>query len=383
MSTAVVTPTLRTGLRRAVPFLAAIGVIVLALLVVGMITTAQSDDRPLSPTNASPTGAQALARVLEDHGVSVHSPTRATEAIRLLRSHGEDATLVIIEPGRASDEVLEALLDASDERVLVDTSQVWDELLPGLTAETTDLPATSAPRTLDAGCDDPRAAKASSLSVDALALRADRSWETCFVDDAGHAHWAVQDAAGVRTTVIPSGLPMRNASITKAGNAAAMLALLGAHPHVVWYIADWDDTLRADASPTPAWRDPLLVAVGATVLVLALALGRRFGRLVPEETPSWVPASETVVGRARLMHRGHAHEHAARTLRVRTAGRLAARLGVMEDRSADALRDALASRAIDATMSAALWDPPPRSDKELTDLVARLHALEEAVNDTL
>ena len=84
---------------------------------------------------------------------------------------------------------------------------------------------------------------------------------------------------------------------------------LGHNRHMVWFDASQQEasTVWDDAS-LPRWM-PVLMAHGAViVLALAVVRGRRFGRLVIEDLPVVVRATETTRGRGRLYRRAGARD---------------------------------------------------------------------------
>ena len=91
-------------------------------------------------------------------------------------------------------------------------------------------------------------------------------------------------------------------------------------------------------------------------------------------------AAETVIGRGRLLHASHQHAHAARALRVATATRLAARLGVPRGAPPEQLHAALVRAGVPADRAQdLLWGDPPTTDKDLVALAADLTDLEESI----
>ncbi len=389
----VVTPTVRARARLARP-MAILVVVVLAVLGATMILPRLDEDtRVLSPANAAPDGARALARVLEAHGIDVRTAQGPADALAQASMPG--TTLVVVFPQRMAPDVAEALRQVSD-RVDVGTEQMAGPLdaesgpAGGLTPDAEGLqPALGTPVDAGADCASSAALRAGQVTRGAYGVRVDGTWRACFVLDAGAGTgtgtgplyaYAEKQTADAFRAVIPDSRLLRNGAVDEFGNAALAINAIARTPRAVWYLADWDDSMTAVPTPTPGWLIPLLIVLGGAGLFAAAARGRRLGRLVPEDLPSAVPATETVIGRGRLLRRSHGAAHAARALRLATATRLAARLGVPPQASEEQLLAALARAGIDpARAHDALWGPPPTTDQALVDLADALSRLEEDI----
>ncbi len=157
----------------------------------------------------------------------------------------------------------------------------------------------------------------------------------------------------------------------------------------MWYVPDVTDLAVPDASgeyvPTdravPEWFVPGVVLLALAFVVLAVARGRRLGRIVPEPLPVVVRAVETTEARGRLYRRASDRGRAAGSLRGGTRSRSAARLGLPHHASADAVVGAVArATARDATeVRALLYGADPGNDSDLVLLAEQLAQLEENV----
>lgn len=385
VTASVVTPTLRARARLARPLIILV-IVVLAVLGAGALLPRLGEDpRVLSPTSTMPDGAQALVRVMERRGIDVVSPDGPADA--LARAERPGTTLVVVFPARMQPDVAQALAGAPN-LVLVGTEQSFGPVagVSGLTPDAQgEQPPSGTSAEAGPGCSADSGQRAGSVTAGAYGVRADDTWQVCFplgtATAAGapalHAYAQKQSAGSFRAVIADSRL-LRNSAVAEFGNAALAINAIARTPHVVWYIADYADSMTDVPTPTPAWMIPSLIVLGGAGLVAAMARGRRLGRLVPEDLPSAVPATETVVGRGRLLRRSRDRGHAALALRTATATRLAARLGVPPGSGADELRDALARAGIDpGRAQALLWGPPPTTDRALVDLADALSDLEE------
>lgn len=377
MTAAVITPTpsARARVLRPVLVLAAV-LLVLALLTV-LVPRLTQDTTVLSPDNPGPDGAQALARVLDDHGVDVHHATSASDAVT--RGTRADTTLVVVFPSNMDEDVKSAVEGASD-LVYIGTEQYYGQLLPGLEPTASGTQDSSSTPVEAGGCAAAAGSRAGSVTRGVYGVRADSTWQTCF--NLGDGMWAfAQRTQGDEyRAVIPDSRLVRNSRVAEFGNAALALNALGGRDHVVWYVASLGDTLDGGAVDSPPWLLPGLLVLAGSALALAAARGRRLGRLVPEDLPTPVPAAETVIGRGRLLRASHQHAHAARSLRIATATRLAARLGVPRTAPPEELHSALVRAGIPAARAQdLLWGDPPTTDAGLVALAENLTDLEESI----
>lgn len=332
----------------------ALACLVLVALIVTLALTATrgSSGIPLASDNSGPSGAQALAKVLEHHGVSVRTARTQDDIDRPVSA---DTTVFV-----AGD----ATLDADARSRLLDAVHGAGRLV--VVEPTPDMRTQLFPPSGDSG------AGGDGVAPDV---------------EFGRAHGGTTPVAVNDSTIFT------NATIASDNNAASALRLLGATRDVLW-IADWQgSTSRASDEQGlawPDWKGPLTWALACTVGVLALTRGRRFGPLVTEPLPVVVPASESTRALATLFRRSTTRESAADALRRGCAARLAPRLGLgaghtHPDDVARALRgdDPLvgASRRISPQRAAELADhltgPVPETDRELVHLATALQQLEK------
>ena len=131
--------------------------------------------------------------------------------------------------------------------------------------------------------------------------------------------------------------------ITDDSHAGTAVRALGSTPRLVWYQPSTGDLAApgldgegaaGDLSVWPTWTGPAIVLLGVAVVLLALARGRRLGRLVREPLPVVVRAIETTESRGRLYRRAGDRGRAAAVLRAGTHDRLVQRLAVGRGASA-------------------------------------------------
>lgn len=127
--------------------------------------------------------------------------------------------------------------------------------------------------------------------------------------------------------------------------------------------------------PAPARAIALQIVVAAALFVLVR--GRRFGRPVPEDPLSPIPAGELVQAEAALFRRARTPGHAGGLLRRWTRGRLGRTLGVPPGAPEEQLQEATARATgmeIDRVRRA-LDGPEPVSDDELIELARELESI--------
>ena len=165
---------------------------------------------------------------------------------------------------------------------------------------------------------------------------------------------------------------------------------LGSTQRLVWYQPSSADALApgiggveaSDArSVWPAWAGPAVALLLATVVLLALARGRRLGRLVREPLPVVVRAIETTQSRGRLYRRAGDRARAAAVLRSGTTERLARRLALGRGAGTAALvhATAVATGRPPVEVADILSGPAPPDDAALIHLAQQLTDLEERV----
>ncbi|NKX51176.1 DUF4350 domain-containing protein [Arthrobacter deserti] len=371
----------------------------LLLLLAGMaalqLTRSPGESRDLSPGNAAPNGARAVAEVLRSQGVQVLVPGSLADARSMLESAEPAATLLLHDAdGYLRADQLESLDGEAGRLVLVEPSlPQLRALAPGV------LPAGLVPSEggpLPADCTLPGPVAAGTLSRGGMAYRAPSLCFT-FQTRAGSAG-AYATADGGSTVVLGAGHALSNERITEAGNAALALHTLGSTGTLVWYQPTAADIAPAaepqdPLSLLPAWVTPVSLWLMAVGVLAMLWRGRRLGPLVAEPLPVVVPAAETAEGRARLYQQSRAVARAAANLRAGTLTRLAAHLRLGPGTGAAAVvhaaAAALQAAAPDGPPSAAGYDPvrieqllrtyTPGTEAELASWAQDLLALEKEV----
>jgi hypothetical protein len=379
--TRVETPTLRRTARRIWPWIALVVVVVIVAVVLLLATrTGRGSTEPLAADNPGPAGSQALVEVLRQHGVTVvatHSLDRTEGAVR----DRADTTVLVSDP----DEILTArqharLDDLAADLVLVAPGfSALDDLVPGvaLAGQTTDR--------LTADCDLTAVQKAGTVSGGATIYdTGDAAGASCLRTADGAALVRLDDG-GERITVLGAVAALQNGTIADDGNAALALNLLGQHRTLVWYLPGEAD-LGGDSEPsladlTPPWVTPLAVLLVLAAVATMLWRGRRLGRVVVEDMPVVVRASETMEGRARLYERANARIHALDAIRIGTIARLGRLLGMPRSATVHEVADAVAAVTGRPRPEVAglLVDTLPAGDADLVALSDALQRLEHDV----
>lgn len=377
LSAVITTPTVRRAVRRSLYWVVAIA----GLLVLGAITIALNgatrEAERWGAEESAPAGSRAVVEVLRDAGIDVVVVGRLDDALTAAEAPG---TTLFVGDTRA---ILDAerwprLLGVADHLVIAEPSQ------PALDALRIDA-LTAAPLTegrdaieLEAGCSVPAAQRAESIRATGIGYST-LDGEACF--DAGEtgAGLVRLDVDGRQVSVLGAGSVLQNGEITRAGNAALALGLLGEHPTLVWYQPTPADlTAPTAAELTPDWVNPVAWLAVLAGLAAAFWRGRRFGPVVIENLPVVVKTTETMEGRARLYAREGSRLRALDALRVGTLRRIADGLALGRGAGVDDIVSAVAgiTGRDPAALRTLLIDLEPANDRELVELSDRLLELE-------
>jgi len=292
---------------------------------------ANTDD--LDPTNAGPSGARGLARVLSSQGVTVIVARSQSE---LLEQRVDAATTVAVTntlhlSGRTAKSVLAHTRSAASLVLLKPDPDVTEGMGLPVTSHLTNLTGARA------GC------QGAGLGASFRLARAERAYDktaagsgarTCFADKANSGGALLTlpgDPGRPRVTLLGDDSLITNGAILEADNAAIALHLLGSSDRLIWYIPSLADIAASDGtsrSIAPVWFRPGLVLVTSAVVFLCLWRGRRLGRLVIEPLPVVVRAVETTESRGRMYRKSRDRTRAMAVLQLATRRRLAAYLGL-------------------------------------------------------
>ena len=347
------------------------------LIAASILPKAGYDNTPVGIRNKEGDGARALAQVLGDHGISVREVNAQQAA-----SVDENTTLVVIFPSRMTDSMAQAIETRANVVYvgLEEDHGSHSVYLQGLRSDR----EYSSKTWLTPGCSSEIAGRTQHLQASDYVLSGPSSgWQLCFSDDGKSYAYAERSDSGRFRALIPDSLRLRNRAISEGGNAALAINTIGRTPKVAWYSPTRTDTptgVSQDQMLTSPYLMPAFLMIIAACLLAGLARGRRLGPLTSERLPIEVPASETLIGKARLMRSQRAYEHAAQALRSSTASRIATALGVAHTADREALTHAMEQRGLPASRcSALLWGPPPTSEKALIRLANDLDALEKEI----
>jgi hypothetical protein len=384
----VATPTVRATARR-VALWVVLGVLALVVAVLVAAVTAggsgSRDPETLALDGVGADGAGALVEVLRDRGVDVVGADSLAETRSAVDDPAATTILLFDRDGILSPEQRRDLLGLADRLVVVqpDDTELAD-LAPGVVASSAVL------EVLTADCPVAAVRKAGTVDARGTGYAIDDAGAAvgCLATTAGAFGLVQVETEGTEVTVLGVGAALTNGQITRAGNAALALNLLGADAALVWYIPTIDDIraegTRSIAELTPGWVTPLIVLLALVGVAAAVWRGRRVGPLVVENLPVIVRARETMEGRARLYERAGARFHALDALRVGTVARLASACGLPRTATVVEVVAAVAARTgrEQAAVSALLLDRIPANDAELVQLSDELLRLETEVDRT-
>ena len=346
----------------------------------------------LDPRNSSPNGAQALARVLADHGVAVTVARGQTE----LERAGADAgtTVLVATTGDLAEETIDRLATATlgAKRLVVVNPDPWvvRYLSPDIDVKQRRRSADDFASTgTDCTTTDVRAGERVSHSQSEFRLLASLPAAACLTHD-GHSVYLALPASSRHAPLVllGSASALTNGEIDDADNAAIVLRTLGQSPRLVWYVPSISDVPVTDRSRAsdllPLWLGPGLLLVTIAVLAGLLWRGRRLGRLVREPLPVVVRAVETTESRGRIYRRARDASRAALVLQDATRRRVAGYLGLPVTGSPETLMVAVAAASgrQPEEVDLLLHGPPPSADRHLLGLAAQLAALEKEVRRT-
>ena len=346
----------------------------------------------LDPRNPSPNGAQALARVLADHGVTV---TVARGQAELERAGADAGTTVLVATtGNLAEETIGRLASATlgAERLVVVNPDPWVVRYLSPHVDVRQRPRSAADFAdtgLQCTTNDVRAGERVSHSQSEFRLLVSLPAAACLPHD-GYSVYLALPASSRHAPVVLLGSTsaLTNEEIDDADNAAIVLRTLGHSPRLVWYVPSISDVPVTDRSRAsdllPPWLGPGLLLVACSVLAVLLWRGRRLGRLVREPLPVVIRAVETTESRGRIYRRAGDASRATLVLQDATRRRVAGYLGLPVTGSPHTLVVAVAAASgrRPEEVDLLLHGPPPSADRHLLGLAAQLAALEKEVRRT-
>lgn len=391
MTTTVSAPRLPTRRRpRWLTSVALVVVLVASALTVTLLSRgSQANTEDLDPANPGHTGAQGLANVLRDHGVSV---TVVRNQAELLGLSIDGATTVVVTStnslsARTARDALSHSASAASLVLLDPDAEVTKGMGLPVDSHRTELTHVAA------GC------RGTDIGQDYRLSEAGRAYQptgkpptatTCFPDktDGGGAMVALPAATGrPPVTLLGSEALITNGAILESDNAAIALRLFGHTDRLVWYVPSVADIATTDVtsrSIAPDWFQPGLWLTTSAVLFLCLWRGRRLGPLVTEPLPVVVRAVETTESRGRMYRRSRDRTRALAVLQQATRRRLASYLGLSASSAISSVAAASASvsgRSYQDVLEL-LTPSEVHDDSSLLELANTLAELEKEVRRT-
>lgn len=379
-ATVVTTPTVRRAVRRSLFWVAvAAGLLVLALVIAALSAGSGTTER-FGADEAAPVGSRAVVEVLRDAGIDVVVTGRLADTLSALEEPRAGGTTLFVGDTRA---ILNAdqwpqLLGAAEHLVIAEPDAAALDALAIDALGAGPLSAEGAPLELTADCGVSAAQRADTITATGEGYST-LDGDICF--DAGEtgAGLVQLQVDGGQVTVLGAGSVLQNSDITRAGNAALALGLLGEHPTLVWYQPTPADLTTATLGElTPDWVNPVAWLALLVGLAAAFWRGRRFGPVVIENLPVVVTTTETMEGRARLYARESSRLRAIDAVRVGTLRRIVDGLALGRGAGVDDIIAAVAgiTGRDTLTLRRLLLDIEPASDRELVDLSDQLRELE-------
>jgi hypothetical protein len=382
---AVLTPAARTVVRRSL-FWVGVAAFALLIAIIMAFTVGRSvGGQEISPSNAAPQGAMAVAEVLGDQGVDVIETASLADTRDAIADPAR-TTLFVVDTGYLDDEQWRDAVGLAT-RVIVAEPGFGDlqAIAPGVAQ------AGGASARLEADCDLGPVQRAGTVTGPASGYRiVDEQLDATGCLGSGDDVFSLVQLATDSGELLILGATgaLTNEWAAADGNAAFALGLLGERETLVWYLPGFEDVQDAPVTAgdlTPAWVTPVLVLLVLTFVAAAVWRGRRMGPLVIENLPVTVRASETMHGRARLYERSSARLRALDALRVGSIERIAQVCGL--PRTADVGEVAMAAAALIgrplANVRALLVDAVPGSDADLLRLSDELLVLEQTVTEAI
>jgi hypothetical protein len=350
-----------------------LAVLLLGALVLLALTTGVGRSGTLDPESYEPSGARALATLLEQQGVDVQ---RTTDIATTLAGTDSDTTIFVPQPRLLTDTEVGELGASSARLVLVAPGPLELSKL-GSGIELTDAFDQD---DVEPGCTLDLAVRAGTARLEGYAYEAQGA-TSCYDG------LLLDDSANHSTVVLGDPKALSNDRLAKQGNAALGLGLLGATRTVHWFVPA-PDRAGADEVRARSLNDllPDWVKVGALQLLVATAVlglwrSRRLGRVVAEPLPIVVRAAETVEGRGRLYRAAGSRGTAAEALRSGARDRLGQRLGAGRHPEPEVLAELVAARTSRPATQVQdlLYGPPPVDDAALVRLATDLDDLIQEV----
>nr|WP_306270162.1 DUF4350 domain-containing protein [Ornithinimicrobium sp. HY1793] len=355
-----------------------------------------ANELPFDPDNPEDNGMQALARVLEQEGVDV---TVARGLPQLLGTTVSSDTTVLVAGtaliGEDAGEQISAYAEGAGRVVVLspesNTGAVLDLPVEGGNYAQVGAAAPHCEASLLTWRDGDEISGANRLVE--MTSNSDGD-ETCFPPTPGYNAGGAQSgfvielpATGERPDTVVAGIAtsLTNQHITDDANAAAGLRLLGAHPHLVWYIPAISDA--GDTAPQ-SLIDVLPDAFVPSVVLLVLALlatmiwrGRRLGPVVTEPLPAIIRSVETTQSRSRMYRRAQDRDRALAALQLAARRRLAARVGLTKHAQPEQIVRAVAEATGRHTdeLHRLLVDASAPDDETLVRIAREVRSLEEGM----
>nr|WP_306238771.1 DUF4350 domain-containing protein [Ornithinimicrobium sp. HY1745] len=355
-----------------------------------------ANELPFDPDNPEDNGMQALARVLEQEGVDV---TVARGLPQLLGTTVSPDTTVLVAGtaliGEDAGEQISAYAEGAGRVVVLspesNTGAVLDLPVEGGNYAQVGAAAPHCEASLLTWRDGDEISGANRLVE--MTSNSDGD-ETCFPPTPGYNSGGAQSgfvielpATGERPDTVVAGIAtsLTNQHITDDANAAAGLRLLGAHPHLVWYIPAISD---AGETAPQSLIDVLPDAFVPSVVLLVLALlatmiwrGRRLGPVVTEPLPAVIRSVETTQSRSRMYRRAQDRDRALAALQLAARRRLAARVGLTKHAQPEQIVRAVAEATGRHTdeLHRLLVDASAPDDETLVRIAREVRSLEEGM----
>ena len=362
----------------------------LVLLALGVVALwPSSPSIALDPQTPNASGAQALAQVLKQKGVTLTVARSDSDMKKQLKTDAA-ATVVVTDTGAGIGRAVPKLLQRANVKrvvLLAPAEKVLKQLNTGL-VPAGDTVALADPPAHCRGI----FGKAKQLSIFGEGYKPEKETEQgtfrCLSSpDTAQVFLLPKTSKHPQLLVLGNAKSFSNSAILEEDNAAAALAATSPTNRVVWY----SPTQNGDAPISgadqlkpvnllPKWFAPALALLAWAFLLFAFYKGRRFGRLATEELPVIVKACETTQALGRMYASSKDYRQMIATLQTELRPRLSTALFLPSLASKEELLTALTrkTRRQKSDLAYLLYGSP-NSESEMVSMARGLTALEQEV----
>lgn len=360
-----------------------VAIVVISIGLVSALSKEVTSTVFMQVNNPEPKGSMALAKVLENKGVSLTAINSYQQLSSYLQEGSTKSDLVVvINPNYLSANQIRDLDENAGADILyANFYKMAAGHFPNV--------QNTVQEDIKASCDLPILKPYYKISYAYSILKPQPESINCFkvdqTQDSGYVFVQTQKENDKTISYLADITIFSNESITEADNAVFAINLFSQYKNIYWYVASGNNVseLTTPSHYYPSWYKYAGIMLLITAITLFISTSRRLGPVVYENLPVTVQMQEIVIAKANLYRKNNLQTHCIKILRTYYLYLIKRSLKIYDNCSKDVLISQISpyTTKTEQQLDHMLFSGEVKSNEDLKILATDLKNLEQEVKD--